>query len=415
MSAAENEVLGTGAQTTARGARAVQGQNLAANVPAIQNQLGGGAVGTPGRGGALAQQALADQATTLKTQADNAYQVARDLTKNAPATLPSGAAKTWGSAVNQALAERGFDLEVMPLASRYITQMQDIGDDLGKLQLWRSRVTTAIADTTIPSERAALSIMKDGFDDWLDDVATRGLLSGDPGVLDAWKKAIGLRSELGKTFQRRDMVAALVEPTKDGAALKVAPDEAVNYIFGRGELGSKGNLAPDLLKLRKTLGDTSPAWKALKEEAFLRLFKSQPQAMGAEEAMLKGSFKPSSYNKALNQFLRDQPAAANILFTAEERQMLEQFGRVLEYAYGLRPLPQNVNPSGTASLASTVGKRTLGNMGFVGQATLGFLSKILGPVSDMANSMKVGKMVQGVLPSTMPKAVTSPLVGGAVQ
>lgn len=411
MAGAEQGLLGNRARTIAGGARAQQQQALSATAEAVQQQLGGGVIGAPGQGGALAANELVGRAATEKAGVKSAYDLARSI--GADAATPEGAFKTWGQAVTRVLDERGFDLDMMPAASKYLNDIAGMGDNLPGLMKWRSRVTNAIRDAGTPSERATLSIMLDGFDEWLDDVAGRGLLSGDPAALSAWKDAMAKNRQFRSLFERKSITDMLVDTAGEAPQLKVAPDDAVNVIFGKGELGSKTGLATDLGRLRNVLGAQSDAWKAIKEEAFLRLFRSQPQAEGTG-ALLTGRFKPGAYNKALATALRDQPTAMRMLFSADEIKQLQQFGRVLEYAYGLKPMPQNVNPSGTAALASTIGKRTLGNMGFLGQATLGVLGKLLGPISDMANALSVERMARGVLPSTLPKFTTAPAVAAGV-
>ncbi|CAN0460708.1 unnamed protein product, partial [Ectocarpus fasciculatus] len=104
---------------------------------------------------------------------------------------------------------------------------------------------------------------------------------------------------------------------RDGSQrLAVGPDDAANYIFGRSGIGAKKGLERDLVKLRDTLGPDSAEWNAIREEAFLRLFRNQP---GPEAG---GVFNAQAFSKELNRALTDSPDAMKVLFSSKEAALM---------------------------------------------------------------------------------------------
>lgn len=406
MQEARQGLLGRGSEITAQGGTAMQGQALQGTVEQMQRNLGGQGL-PPGAGAKQAQAALVEEKNILKGQVDALYEAARNST--GAAAVPKDDLGVFHKDLVRALDDAGFDFEEMPRLTKYLGQLDAADGSIKGLEKLRSRLTQASSGlaSTDPSQALALRKVKEGLDSFLSDMATQGKVTGDPDVLDLWKQAIGKRADLGAKFQDKDLVSALVETTGRDARLKVSPDDAANTILGSG-LGRK-DMAINLGKIRQLLGSGSDAWNGLKEEAFLRLFKGQPQGEGVA-ALATGRFKPGDYNGRLAKFLTDTPEAAAQLFSKEEIAQMQQLGRVLDMVYGLRPIPQNVNPSGTAGFLAGMFKRVTGNLGFLGSAARGTLGKLLSPVSNAASQKVIEKMVQGILPSTMPKTVLSPLV-----
>src|SRR3546814_9297225 len=110
------------------------------------------------------------------------------------------------------------------------------------------------------------------YDDVMESQFKQALLSGDEEALSLWRAARSKRAQFGRVFEQDDAVNTLTATMKDGSRrLVVGEDEAVNYIFGRGKIGASNGLARDLRKLKQVLGENSPEWKKIREEAILRL------------------------------------------------------------------------------------------------------------------------------------------------
>lgn len=107
----------------------------------------------------------------------------------------------------------------------------------------------------------------------IDDAMRNSLLSGDEEAIQAFKLANSTYKEFKQQFGQDDMIGALVERDyRNNGRLKVAPEEAMNYIFGRADLGFVGarDMIRDLARLRDLLGADSAAWNAMQQEAFNR-------------------------------------------------------------------------------------------------------------------------------------------------
>ena len=124
-----------------------------------------------------------------------------------------------------------------------------------------------------------------------------------------------------------DFVAALVARDRaNGGRLRVAPEEATNYIFGSTDLGfiDKRNMARNLTRLRDVLGADSEAWSAIRQEAFNRLAEKGLGASTPDGRMFSGA----NFAKAWEDATRKNPEVMRMLFTAQERRDIGNFANV---------------------------------------------------------------------------------------
>ena len=129
----------------------------------------------------------------------------------------------------------------------------------------------------------------------------------------------------------------------NGGRLKVAPEEATNYILGTSDLGmvSKRDLHRDLVKMRTILGDTSQEWNNIRQEAFLRIAQ---RAEGAQSSDGR-TFSGAKLATAWEDFNRKSPEVARVLFSDAERRDIGNFVNVARRVTTLNR--DAANPSGT--------------------------------------------------------------------
>lgn len=152
----------------------------------------------------------------------------------------------------------------------------------------------------------------------LDAGLEQGLLSGDEGVIDAYRRARSNYREFADTFKRNDMVGALVaRDPKRGFELKHSPEEASNFIFNTSDLGlvTKKNLVRDVRRMRDILGPDSEEWNAIRQEAFLRIAS---KSLG-ENTPTGRAFSGAKLATAWEDFRRRNRELAAEMFNEAER------------------------------------------------------------------------------------------------
>lgn len=169
--------------------------------------------------------------------------------------------------------------------------------------------------------------------------------------------ALGSAADYGRLFEGDDLIEGLTERVSrgGGSTLKVDPEEAANYILNRSDLGfvGKKNLGRDLKRLRGVLGDQSDEWNGLRAEVFSRLAKAG-EGTGEGGAI---QFSGQKFLKSWEKAKRDDPHVIGIMFTPDERKLIDQFAEVSQVV--TTPVKGGDNASNSAITA----KRLLGPMG----------------------------------------------------
>ena len=400
-SAAERGALGENAQRVATGFREAQQEALGANVTAMQGQIGAGR--QAGEGIAQAQQRLFEEASTLKTAIRNAYDSAKDKKAS---VLTEGVDSLLGLLRGRL---QGFNPRTAPKATGLIKDLQKFSGaenvkavSVKTLENWRQQVA-ALARSNDSVERAAATELKRSFDDFFESYLDEALVRGDSEAIEAFKKARGLRTEYAKKFEADRIVKDIV--ADEGGELILTPTEALNKLFTAGKLTGKQGSVKALKKIRMVLGRSSDDWKAIKEEAFLRLFVSQEKG-SVRNGALERVFSGDKFATSLEASLRESPELMELLFTSRELEMLNQFKRVALSA--TNRVPGAVNFSGTATV-----EKILGQMGFVGQQVRGLIQGFIerGQETLVRQSLSGALQVAPIGPGS---GVVSPLVSGEV-
>jgi len=389
-SLAAKGAYGPDAENTMRGVMSRQQDALRGNVEAIQGRLGG--QGAPqvvekGQGGAKAQNALVEAQGRTKAATSAAYGEA----EKAPALVTTS-------------GTQGLAAEVMKPAEKYgvgapIARQQ--ADRLANLSLserdampvkalfdWRRQTSELAANAPSAAEGAALKEQLRAFDGQIESTVKSALMSGDEESAGKWLRAIAIRRGEGRRFQSNDLIADLLETENagGGARLKIAPEQASNYIFGAANLGfiTKPQLARDLGRLRARLGPDSDAWNALREEAWLRFAKAGEGPMqGADRA-----FSGTNFKKAWDAGWRDNGPTMRVLFGEQERKLIDTFAEVAARTTG--KVAGGDNPSGTAVALSNIAQK-LARLPMFGEKAALLLQPIVGATVKLNQRMQLGR------------------------
>lgn len=218
-----------------------------------------------------------------------------------------------------------------------IKAIDSFGDQLKpyhikQIENYRKRLNASInnADYGKPDFRQ-LTIMKQSFDDSLDDAVAQGLFKGDQGSLDALKTARSLNADYSRKFLNPEstIIQKIVRSNP-------TDEEVINSLFTASGFNKAG--AANLAKsYKQILGADSDAWNMVRQAAFKQLIKTD--SSGA----ISGAKTLTSLNKALEQ----NRSLINELFTAEEFAKIRRFSALLKRA---QPdlVRSRENPSGTA-------------------------------------------------------------------
>lgn len=382
-------VYGQQAQDVMSGVRAQQQAQIRANVPAIQSQLSprtGVQVTERGQGGAAAQSALQAQQRRAGAAVGDLYSRARAT----PAVVSGSPVDEFVGKLN---AAAGDIVQLDDAVRLKLTQLRErAGGDLSVDDLfkWRREVSALKNAASDRTRAKGLGDMLKAFDENVEDAVRQSLLAGDEQAAKAWLKAVKGRRAMGRRYGAGDMVEDLLETEYAGktARLKVAPEAAGNYIFGKANLGfaNKPELARDLMKIRRLLGRNSNEWNALREEAFLRF-----------SALLEGGYQQgqsgvsgTKFLKGWENALRTNGPVMRTLFSENEIALVTQFGRVASR------ITSNVqggrNYSGTSTGIAEIAKRIMG-AAFLGPKGQAALSRVFPPLYDIVQTGRIARQV----------------------
>lgn len=388
---------GAQASQVMQSAEQAQQQALRGNIPVIQQQLAGSArpIGS-GEGAAAAQARLVEMRGAEKSAARRLYDTARE----ASAAIPQGAGLD-GSRAIKAAVEEGHVLTGLSRTNSVIKQFDDIVSQSGesinsqvsinKLFDWRKQATAAARGNAENEEGVAIGKAIKAFDDWVGQTVDDALVAGDDTAVALWKQAIGNYKEFAGRFKGGNMIQALTQKAPRGGEmqLKVAPEDAANYILGASDSGwiAKPNLARDLMRMKQMLGEKSDAWNGIRQEIFLRLARSGEGQMQGGTRMFSGA----NFKKVWDSMLEKNPTLMNSIFSAKERGLITQFSNVA--ARITNPVKGGQNFSNTASALTSVAQKLAGRLGpVVGKW---FMQTKAG---NAINIVKASEAAKGIIP-----------------
>lgn len=327
-----------------------QGQQdaLRANVAEIPKVLGGGQVATPGEGATAAATAIRSKAQAAKTAINEAYDAAR----SSEASITGGLDDLATGA--RAIVEKDHNLGGLTRTNALLNELDEIATapataenaPIRRLFEWRAKATAAKAAGG--EEAVALRKAINEYDGFMQKALDNDLLAGDENAIDLWRKAIAGRAEYGRNFESNKIVQRFV----DG---KVEPDQAVNYLFGTARLGMDKQSAGALKQVKDLLGENSPQWRGLKEEAFLKMAGGSEGQFGQDmQRMFSGDKFASQFDNAM----RKSPTLMRTLYTPQELSLIQNFRDTALRA--TNRVPGAVNYSGSATELARIARNLFG-------------------------------------------------------
>lgn len=356
---------------------------LKANVQAIADSMAGSAA-EPGAGGRVVSDRLNAMRDTTKKAVDAAYDAARATGDNA--MLPNS--KDLRDAALEGL-RKGYDLESVPDVARAVEGFGANGVPTAReLFDFRTKISN-LTQSNDGVQAGAAKAVRSVVDGYIDSALKHDLFIGDPDAVKAWKEAVGKRAEMGRLFQGGDLIEDLTEQVSRGGGrtLKVDPEEATNYIFGLSNLGFKKNLGRDLTRLRDVMGKDSDEWNALRADAFMRLARAGRGGTEAGEQQFSGA----NFLKAWNKAKGDNPQVIGVLFTPEERKLVDDFAEIAQRVTS--PVKGGDNSSNSAFAAKKLMEPVLRFLSVGGGAGGGAL---LGGAPGAAVGATMGGVLKGL-------------------
>jgi hypothetical protein len=238
------------------------------------------------------------------------------------------------------------------------------------------------------ADAAALGMVKRAFAGWWDDAVDANLFAGSERALEAvkqgnrnWSQYLAIvRPKTGDDAGRvvKKMVAA-----------DVTGQEVANWLYGASIVRPPGYSTRVASRLKRTFGETSDEWSAVRQGAWLRIVGSSPEKTRGPQAVAND----------ITEFIsgRGAPLAAT-LYTQAERAKMLAFARVLRSTV---PSPKATNPSKTSYGMA----RMLRAVAYPIAATLGFSTSGLG---GAAGAMAAVPFVRNVTGSRAAQKAISP-------
>jgi hypothetical protein len=367
---------------------------LLENRTLIGNQIGGTGQTAFGEGGSLAQRDLAAKYARLKGFVNNAYDQARATYAAIDATgvedlvgrlemktLPYSKALPKNSPIENALNDlRSLMKQTKQVGDETIESTKDV--TLKELEDWRRMVSKTAEASGDKSVRSGLREMVKEFDDNLKDIVHGYLKDGNEEAVTKWVRAIRLRRAQGFRFEDGDLIAKLVETTGEGGKgvrLAVDPAEAGNAIFGTSTSGlmSAPGLRRELARIRLMLGDDSVGWRAIKEEAFMRI--------AAKMGDLPDKLAGGTMQTAWLQMKKQNPEVIDVLFSRSEQELIDRFAATARRI--TQADPGGANPSNTTPAAAAIAKEVL-SKSWAGSRIQAFLAQKAGGLWYLGEAME---------------------------
>jgi len=352
-------VFGEGAQLKMADAYNKQHETLVGNIAHFRNNLAGEtSQSEPGTRGKAVLSVLSGRRDVAHQQVENLYTAAR---QGRDAAIEPHAYRQYVQNIINDVAGK-FHHKSAPKVSSILEDLVKDAEPEGEASTLISHVYSVRQQlTSLQGERgvegAAAGTAKKSLDTHLLGLIDEAAVSGDQATIQRWKDAILSRRDYTKKYEAGDLVEKLTERAPFSEALNVAPEDAMNVIFGSSDAGfiSKIGMAKELRTLREHLGEDSDAWKALKEETFLRFANHAKGAVGPTER----GFSGANLSKAWNDALQKNPEIMRTIFTDAERSMISQFVRYAQRV--TTSVPGGVNTTnGVGAAAQWMRNRGLG-------------------------------------------------------
>lgn len=292
---------------------------------ALQPGRSGYGTSSPTDIGTRIQGDLIDEAARRKSAVNDAYKAAETASREAPATMsPEGVTglardvlsipRTMGIVPEQAARMPNLQ-SALNIARNVLKQSQKPGfkpQSFQRLEGARQALGNLWKSTTDETEKEALRQIRSKVDAWTDKAITDGLMSGDPGTIDAIRNARNLAREYFQNFGKGQGLdpagSAMVRLLDEN---KATPLDVVNWLTGAAQTRSTAKAVGLVKRIQNVFGPDSEQVAILKDAFLMRAFTGVSRG---ERSITQGSLVKGGRNLIDG----DGKQIAELLFSPDE-------------------------------------------------------------------------------------------------
>lgn len=358
--------------------------------------------------GLVARDAVRDTAQGLQREAGQLFDQVRDSDANIALDAMPGLERAVFDSLEQFGANQGTQVGAgMPNVQNLYGKVAELartanapegatGVQWGAIQRLREQMNNFSKGGG--TEAAAIGEMRRGLDQWADNVAMQGLVSGDQDTLNNLKRARSLWSRFRNITNNPQLaIRKMAEGSIDGA-------QAANYIMGLSQVGSKSAGANVIREMRNILGDNQAPIDEIKRGVLMRLFNDASTGDNKTYGRLASDI--TKFAKS------DTSELARELFGPEGLKRLEEFAGVLRT---LTPDAINTNPPRSGFVANRGIRDMINRLApFVGFAAADLTGAIAAMGLQVAGNRAARRQAQRLANPDRPYVPENPRVGGRV-
>lgn len=192
-------------------------------------------------------------------------------------------------------------------------QPREIAVTINQFEEWGQKIRrNQPSQRADPAQHAAMERMLRIKEDFMDDLFNADMVSGNPEAIAAWRRARAANASYRERFSDNKVIRDMVEMNAD-------PETVRKWIFGANAAGARTEAATVVRRIREELGEDSPQFTALRQDAVLDIL----DPLLGPEPNLRG------FVRKYDQFVGRNRTLAN-----------ELFGDNLEALTNLRDLAQ---------------------------------------------------------------------------
>lgn len=344
---------------------------------------------------ARVQQAVQTAERVADQNVSNLYNAARSTDAAVPVQALSGLPQ----ATRAALAD--YDIDLMPIVQKRLSELDEINQmpgsyavKLNELEKYRRRINRNRPSGNDISQQAALGIIKGQLDSTLDAAFNSSMIKGDPAGIQAWRDARSAFIDYKRTFDDDKVINQL-------ATQQATPEEVRNWVFGASAVGAKKEAGRVIQSLKGVLGENSPAFGALRQEALFDVM----------EPLLRETPDYAGYVANYDKFVRNSPSVARELFPDS----IEEMTRLRAYANAANKVsPQAL----TLDMNQTLSRAIFGHGIAKAGMKVSIASQVLGLVRRASGKSDKQRVISEILgyDTSAPLIPLSPaFVGAGIQ
>lgn len=216
-----------------------------------------------GEGLTQVQRAATEARERARQERNRLYEEARATN----AGVRAGDAQSLPTDIRESLAS--FDVQDMPVVRRRLNELDELRQlpedatvKLRALEDWRRRINQNRPARANEAENAALNIVRGRLDSFIDSQFNADMIRGDASAVSKWRDARRANMDYRERFTDNKTIRQLTEQ-------QATPEEIRNWLFGASAAGAKKEAGAVTRRLKDILGEDSPEFTALRQEALL--------------------------------------------------------------------------------------------------------------------------------------------------